>query len=575
MVCSVAHKIAPPPWDNEPYMEFFAKQMKAPVFVAQLLARFGIKDVEEARSFFLAPLEETLDPYLLPDVARLVQFLVENPSLRMVVHGDYDVDGVCGTAILYLGLKDLGYEVDWFLPNRFEEGYGVHKETVQKISRAGANMLITVDTGITAVEEIALANELGLKVAVLDHHQEGPERPKADFIVNPHLKESVYPNKFLCGAGVAYKVLCALYREKNMPEPVKFLEFLVLGTLADIMPVVGENRNFLRLGMRLITRSRFPGLQELFRVADLDLHFIGSQDILFKVTPLINAAGRMGDPALALRMLLSESRSEAEKLVLQMVQANQKRKELEQRVSQEAMEIMESTPQLLASPVIVLSSTGWHQGVIGIVAARLVERYLRPVCIISVDEQGEGRASARSVEGFNWHKALAGASDLLNKWGGHYFAAGFSIDASKIRDFFAKMVETAQAIGFIPPSGKTWKTDVKLPFNQIDFDTLQWLYRFEPFGPENEKPLFYSDGVSLGNECRIVGDNHLRLNLEQGGVQIPAIAFGMGEMANILLQKDATFAIAFQPSLNHFRGQKTLQLLIKAIDFTPGKEFDS
>ncbi len=545
-----------------------ASKMKSPQFVASMLNQVGINDLEEARQFFLPSLSHTIDPFLMKDMKAavdLVQGIVARNE-KVVIHGDYDVDGISGTALLYLGLKEIGVQnLDWFLPNRFIQGYGLCKETIKTFAERGFEWIITVDTGITAVEEIAYANSLGLKVIVMDHHQVGDALPKAEAILNPMQKDCPYPNKSLCGVGVAFKFLVA-YHGGNTQTVAHYLDLFTLGTLADMMLVTGENRIYLRHGLQIAIRGQRPGLKALFQAAKIERSVLRAQDVLFRATPMINAVGRLGDPSLAMELLISTSEKQARECVEKMGIANIERREIEAQLSRDAVKQVETSKILETDQIIVVASKGWHQGVVGIVAARLVEKYNKPAAVISIDEFGEGRASARSVEGFNWHKALGECQDLLPRWGGHYFAAGFNIDEKDIPDFRRRLNEIAKRISFEPEQVKSVKATQNITFTDLNEANMQWLQRFEPHGPGNVSPLFFSENVFVDGECRVVGEKHLKIRVRQEKRVLEGIAFGLGPWAEKLQEYEGPIKVTFHPIWNIFRNRKSLQLQITAIE---------
>jgi single-stranded-DNA-specific exonuclease len=491
---------------------------------------------------------------------------LRNRQSKIAIHGDYDVDGITGTALLSLALKQAGFEqIQTFIPSRFEQGYGLCLQTIEDFAQEGVEWIITVDTGITAVAEIKRAKELGMGVLVCDHHQEGPELPNADIILNPQCKACSYENTFLSGVGVAYKLMETLFSALGIQGMASYLDFFTLGTLADMMPVLGENRFLLKAGMKAFPHSQRPGIQALLTEARIQPDSLRSQDILFRVTPLINAAGRMGNPAKALDLLVSQTDKDAKICLQDLKKANEQRKKFENEIAQAAYAKVEASDFLKKASILVVGDENWHQGVIGIVAARLVERYEKPVAVLSI-ENGIGKASARSVAGFNWHKALEECQDLLDRWGGHAFAAGFSIEASNIDEFSARLQDISARIEYAPETEKVWQPDYVVPFKDLNHDSMNWLQRFEPFGPMNETPLFCLEDVSIGSECRIVGRSHLKIKLVHKGVALDAIAFGLGYLLEDLLSAKGNLTLVYIPLWNHFRGKKkTIQLQIKAI----------
>jgi single-stranded-DNA-specific exonuclease len=566
---SVAQTIADPQAFDETSRRELAEAIRSPLFIADLLLERGIRDKEKARAFFLATPEAEEAPAPLLGLQKAVQVLLaaRQEGQKVVVHGDYDVDGVTGTALLFLGLKDLGFQCGWFIPNRFEEGYGISLASLDKIRADGGQLVISVDTGIVAVEEIAYANAHGLQVIVTDHHQAGAELPQAVAILNPNQPGCPHPNKGLSGVGVAYTLLQELSRHLPGCDADRYLDLVALGSLADNVPVNGANRSLIRQGLRRIALTHLPGVKALFEKTGVSPEGLTTTELLFKVTPLLNAMGRMGSPEISLRLLLSENAAEADRHLQRMIEENGKRRALDQAITEEAIRRIDQDPSLAEAPCIVVGDSGWHEGVIGIVAARLVDRYARPAFVLALDAEGRGKGSGRTVTGFHLHKALSTVSGLFEKWGGHYYACGFSIKAGKMPEFRLAMEKlAAEFIGQAQGPGPVQPTTY-LPLHDLGEESMLWLRRFEPFGPLNEAPLFCADEVTLSAEPRIVGDKHLKFSVSgKDGTVFDAIAFNLGHLAEGLKSAKKLRRIAFHPEWNVFRGRKKIQLRVVALD---------
>ena len=560
-------------------IEEYSTQMKSPEWVAELLFQKDCKDTESARQFFKPQgrgIHDAMDMAGLPEfVEELATMDMDNT--KIAVHGDYDVDGITGTALMCSGLELAGFkQVQKFLPNRFLEGYGVTPNTIDKFHADGVNWIITVDTGITALEEIKYAKSLGMKVAVVDHHQQGDELPGADYILNPQQRACSYPNPFLCAAGVSYKLIEALWvrvhkdKAKGSPKlnPEQLLDLFTLGTLADMMPVGGENRTLLKKGLQILRNSPRPGIQALIQTAKIEAPELRSQDVLFRLTPMLNSSGRMGDPTLALDLLLATNEQDAALKIEKITKTNIERRAIEDEIWQKALVAKEEL-ELAEGPqeVLVLADKTWHQGVIGIVAAKLVEKFAVPVAVCAIDKEGTLKGSCRTPPGYNWHKALGGQSDLLGKWGGHACAAGFSLDVVNVSAFRTRLNTAAKELNRKVYNTEEIKTHVHISINKINPDTLKWLYWFEPFGNGNESPVFYDEGVLVGRECRVVGKKHLKIRVKKGNRQYDAIAFGMGHLADTLKGSKKKLKVAYIPSWNYFRNQKNIQLQIMGIEY--------
>jgi single-stranded-DNA-specific exonuclease len=564
--------IVKPASSEHPLRKRLSQDINGPEFVADMLLSRGIEEKEQAREFFLAQLGDSQslpDAHLLLGMEKAVAILIAAHASgeKVVVHGDYDVDGVTATALLYLGLKWCGFNVDWFLPNRFREGYGISFASVTKLHEEGARWIVSVDTGISAVAEVAKAKELGLGVIITDHHQASGELPPADAILNPNQPGCPYPNKGLSGVGVAFKLVNALALKLMGSTAERYLDLLALGSLADNVPLVGENRRLVKAGLKRLAASENIGLRALFDRMGVDRNRVSSGEILFKVTPMLNAMGRMGSPEVSLRLLLSESEEEAARFLDQMTTENNKRRKLDQGITEDAVRMVDADAALQASGCLVVASPEWHEGVIGIVAARLVERYHRPSFVIAVDAKtGLAKGSGRTVTGFNLHKALSGAAHLMEKWGGHYHACGFTIKAEHVDAFRALMNQAAaDHIADNDHAPKVTPT-VEIPLDLLNEENMLWLQRFEPYGPLNEHPLFYSEDVELLSTPKVVGDKHLKLTVGSVQASFDAIGFNLGYLRSYLMDRPRIARMAYYPEWNSFRGSRRIQLRVVAVE---------
>lgn len=561
-----APRIVPPlPPAEDAVRRALAKAINGPLFVADLLLLRGIRDTDTARAFFL-PEPPPLAAEEMFGLARAVEMLkgARDRGERVAVHGDYDVDGVTGTALLYLGLRDLGFDADWILPNRFDGGYGLTRRTLDQLKERGAQWVVSVDTGIAAVEETEYARSLGLRMILTDHHQAPPVLPAAEAILNPNQPGCPYANKGLSGCGVAYRLLEALCAALGHAAPERHLDLLALGSLADNVPVNGENRALVRAGLRRMASSANTGLRVLLERTGVDPAALTSSEILFRVTPLLNATGRMGSPETSLRLFLSGSEREAHEHVDRMQAENGRRRELDQANTAAAIAMVENG--MRDDACIVVHSGEWHEGVIGIVAARLVDRYRRPSFVLSVDENGMAKGSGRTVRGFNLHEALAARPELFEKWGGHAYACGFSIHRDRIPELREHLIERARSVFAAGPQEPEVAPALAVALEEITAEGLLWLRRFEPFGPRNEAPLFYAEGVALEGEPRTVGDKHLKFSVRAGGISLDAIGFNLGHLIKRVEDRKRLDKLVFYPEWNTFRGRRSIQLRVAALE---------
>lgn len=551
--------------DNQEIIDF-SHEIKSPVFIADMLWKLGIKEKEDARDFFQCPLDKTHNGMLMKNMSKAVEIISEalNNKESILVHGDYDLDGISGTALLYSALNDLHANISTFLPSRFEHGYGLNSESVKEFANQGVKVILMVDTGVSAVEEVELAHKYGMKVVILDHHIPSDELPKADALVDPWLDGDEYPEKNLAGVGVGYKFIEALMNEKGVGDSKKYIDFLVLGTLADMVPLTGDNRRYVRHGMKSLGHSVFPGIKILAKEIESHYSLIRSQDISFRIVPLLNAPGRLGSAEVALKMLISTSDAEALSTLEELKSLNKERRRVEQKISKQALEMVEHSERLSKAKVLVLKSSSWHLGVMGIVASKVVNAYNKPVIIFNLGEDGSVNCSARGVKGFDWHLALLSVEDLLDRWGGHSMAAGCSFPKKNIDEVERRLAEHADAIDFDLAKASQIVADYELPISKINLGLMDWLHRFQPYGVGNSEPAFYDGNVGLNGRCKIVGGTHLQLDIAIDQFHFSAIAFGMGHLREKILESKKSFGIVYYPMWNVFRGRKSIQLQVVA-----------
>jgi len=484
-----------------------ARRLNTSPLIAQLLYNRSITDLEEAQSFLNPQLKCLHDPQLLTGANEAAKIIAEKirQNKKIVIYGDYDVDGITGIAILWHLLTMVEANVSFYIPHRLEEGYGLNAEALEQLRHDGADTIITVDCGITAKDEARIARENGLTLIITDHHSFGPELPDAEVIVHPQLGES-YPNPHLCGVGVAFKLAWAIAKNLSNADRVKpeFREFLMnamglvaLGTIADIVPLTGENRILTRFGLTGLAESKLVGLKALFETARLTNTKINSEHVGYWLAPRLNAAGRMGHAQLAVELLTLTDENRAKEIALYLEEQNRNRQAIEKRIFNEACQQIEE--QNLASEArraIVLASPEWHAGVIGIVASRIIERYHRPTVMIALNN-GEGQGSARSIRHFELHKALADCSEHLIAYGGHAMAAGLRIKPENIESFTEAFVQRANQL----LSGKdmipTLRLDAEASLDELTEPVVRIVERMSPFGSGNPRPKFASADLEL------------------------------------------------------------------------------
>ncbi|MDX6413739.1 MAG: single-stranded-DNA-specific exonuclease, partial [Gaiellaceae bacterium] len=481
---------------------------------------------------------------------------------RICVHGDYDVDGICATVLALRILRELGAEVEWHLPSRFDEGYGVSGGTLERLAGEGCGLVLTVDCGITAVDEVRRARELGLDVIVTDHHRPGDDLPDCPIVAT---RPSDYPFPDLCGTGVVYKLGQALLGPDS--EVLRrHLDLVALATIADVVPLVGENRSLVIAGMRTLARTQKPGLQALLKAAHVDPAAVDAGKVGFRLGPRINAAGRLGHPRAALELLLTEDADEARRLADRLEELNRDRQAVEERIVRAAIAQVEEWPEeKRRRPAYVVWGEDWHEGVIGIVASRLVERYHRPVVLIAGGE-GLWKGSGRSIPSFDLHGALGACSRFLERFGGHRAAAGLSIDPESLEPFADAFA--VQAEGLLAPDDllPTTVVDAVLPRGaKLTLDLCEEIRQLAPFGLANPDVTLLAPGCELG-ELATVGDGkHLRFRVQRDGRDAGgAIAFGQGTKLD-RFRRMGRYDVAFRLQENHWNGTVSPQLVVRRV----------
>jgi single-stranded-DNA-specific exonuclease len=504
--------------------------------LASILIQRNITNFFEAKSFFRPALTSIHDPFLMNGMhqasIRVINAITNNE--KIYVYGDYDVDGTCSAALMYLFLKELGANVETYIPNRLTEGYGMSVQSIDYIKEQKTDLIISVDCGITAVEEIDHANSLGIDVIVCDHHQPKEELPKAYAILDPIKPGCNYPFKHLSGAGVAFKLASAVgdrIGKKNMA--LKYLDLVALAGAADIVPLVDENRILVKEGLDIINTNPRPGIVALIKSARMEPGNLTAGQIVFTIAPRVNAVGRLGDANRAVELFTTNDPKKAIELAQVLEDENTKRRTIDEATFSHAIDLVESSINIDEELGIVLHDNDWHPGVIGIVASRLVEKFHKPTVMLTTID-GVAKGSARSVTGFNIYEALQGCDDLLLQFGGHEAAAGLAVELDKLEEFrkrFNAILRTNMRESDILPE---IRIDAKLAFSEISPKFIRILDQFAPFGPGNMRPVFMSENVSLLYPPRIVGSNHLVTCFKQNGNDkvFDAIGFNLGAFAN-------------------------------------------
>jgi single-stranded-DNA-specific exonuclease len=539
---------------------------------ASVLVRRGYGDPDEARAFLEGALPGH-DPFALGDMREAVETIVAavEAGARICVHGDYDADGICATTLAVLLLRELcaerqsGADVDWHLPSRFEEGYGLNGQTLTRLAEEGFDLVLTVDCGITAVAEVEHARSLGLEVVVTDHHRPADAFPACPVVapLRPG-PAGEYPFSGLCGTGVVWKLAQALLGADH-PFCDRHLDLVALATVADVVPLLDENRGLALLGLRRLAQTRKPGLRALMRVAGVDPAAVDESSIGFRLAPRINASGRLCRPRAALELLLTEDDREATKLAEELEDLNRERQGVEERILRAAVEQIESWPEARRRRRgYVVAGEDWHEGVIGIVASRLVERYNRPVVLIA-GADGHWKGSGRSVSAFDLHGALAACSGHLVRFGGHRAAAGLTVEPERVETFAAAFAAHADAALAEDDLVSRTRIDAIVPGTKLGLDLCAELNRLAPFGLGNPGVTLLVDGCEIA-EASTVGDGkHLRFRVRQRGRDAgSAIAFGLGAQLD-RFRREQRYDVAFRLQENRWNGVVSLQLVVRRV----------
>lgn len=562
------------------------RALRVSPIVAQLLINRQIVDPKVAEKFLACPMSGLHEPELLPGVPEACDHIIAAIAAgkKICIYGDYDVDGVTGTAILQTCLKHIGSPaVDFHVPHRLDDGYGLNAETLRKLAAQGVQMIVTVDCGIASIAEAEVARELGIELIITDHHEPKATYPRADVLVHPRLivgengSTRRYPFEGLCGAGVAFKLAWALAKRhcggaKVTPQLREFLlDAIVLaamGTVADVVPLNDENRILVRHGLARMRTNPSQGLKSLMGFCKLDnKKTLAAMDIGFSLAPRINAAGRLGTARLAVELLTTLSAERAHWLAEFLERQNHERQLHERRIMTEARDMAATFQEASA---LVLASDAWHPGLLGIVASRLVDQFARPVLMIALRDGQYGQGSGRSVPGFNLHEALQECTADLVSHGGHAIAAGFRIVPDMIPAFRDRFLEIARGHFGKHPHAHRLLIDAEVPLSSLTINLLLTLEQMEPFGAANPSPLLLADRLKITGEPRKVGvgERHLSFRVNQGGKELRCIAFGMADRLDELMSQGGECCLAFTPRINEWQGFRNVEMEVR--DFQAG-----
>ncbi|HUE90428.1 MAG TPA: single-stranded-DNA-specific exonuclease RecJ [Vicinamibacterales bacterium] len=564
---------APLIWQPRPcddaQARMFAQELGISPVLARLLCIRGLGDLESASRFLRPSLEHLLDPLGLADMDRAVERLLRAIANgeRIAVHGDYDVDGITSTVILRRALELLGGQVTHFIPERLRDGYGLQPAALERLHAEGVHVVVSVDCGIRGAEAARRARELGLDLIITDHHEPDCDLPDAIAVVNPKRHDCTYADKDLAGVGVALKLVQALcLRAGKSSWLPAFVKIAAIGTLADVVPLVGENRVIAKLGLQMLSKGPHKvGLRALIDIAGLTGKQIDSYHIAFMMAPRLNAAGRMSTPDIATRLLLASDEAmgdEARGLAGQLEEENNRRRLEEQDIVAKARKIIETDPDVGARSILVVAAEGWHRGVIGIVASKIVDAFYRPTIILSI-EDGIAHGSCRSIPGFDMLAALESCAPMMLRFGGHKQAAGLQIEAARLREFRQAInVHGDERLGPDDLRPRLW-LDGPLAFSGISSQFAGELSTLAPFGPGNPKPVFETTGVQIVDGPRKLKERHLKMAFRQDRRVFRAIAWNAAEREALLTEKKDSVDLAFSLEENEFQGEKYLEMRVE------------
>jgi len=534
--------------------------------IMQILKNRGFDSAEKIEDFFAPTLDKLHDPFLIPDMEKAVGRLVRaaRNNEPVLIHGDYDTDGITATALLFNRLKGLGVNPHYFIPNRFEEGYGLSRNGIDHAARNGCRLVVAVDCGVTAEDEITYARTKGIEVIVCDHHLPQEKIPAAYAVLDPKLPASRYPFPELAGVGVAFKLVQALYLSLNRPveEIWEDLDLVALGSVVDVVPLVDENRCLVKYGIKKIKTSQKASFQALLEETKLQKDLF-SYHLGFILGPRINACGRLREARDAMELFLTEDNKTAVEIVRRLTADNQSRQEIEERIREQARELIERD-KLHKRRVIVAGHESWHEGVIGIVASRISEEYHRPAILLTGKDK-TAKGSGRSIAGFDIADALNACRNLLVKFGGHKMAAGLEIDRGKISEFRDKINEYAdrQAVEIFQ---KKKYYDIKLDLKDINDEVVRFLNFFEPTGTGNPVPVFLGENFEIVGTPRVVAGKHLKFSVRQDGLAMPAIAFHQAEQILKMAPGKARLDCLYSVNEDSYAGKKKVELKIKDME---------
>jgi single-stranded-DNA-specific exonuclease len=562
------------PAPDQNLVDTLKSELNAPSIIAKMLVQRGVDSPEKVKTFFNPRIEDLHDPFLMKDMDKAIERLQQAADQKegVLIYGDYDVDGTTSVALAYSFFKDKFEKIDFYIPDRYKEGYGISTDGIDYAKQNGLSLIIALDCGIRSIDKVEYASYLGVDFIICDHHLPGKNIPNAIAVLDPKRNDCEYPFKELAGCGIGLKLAQAYCQVNDIDqrEYLQYLDFATLSIASDIVPIVDENRVIAHYGLKIINEQPRLGIKKLIE-ASINKDELSIGDLVFYLGPRINAAGRMDDAKNAVRLLIAESEQTASEFADELQKHNSERKLVDQKITADFQEIVAKHPQLLERKTHVFFKEDWHKGVVGIAASRAIELYHRPTIILTKSGEGMLAGSARSVKGFDVHAALEKCSEFLEQFGGHMYAAGMLLREENLDDFRQAFEEVGE--GMLTEEMLTPKVfyDEEIDVNAVDYKLLGILQRMKPFGPSNMTPVFYAKGLKDNGTGKIIGktEEHIRLNLKRETDDLPAVGFGLASKLDDIKKADS-FEACFQVNENFFRGNRSIQLMLQDVRTTNG-----
>ena len=557
---------------SEDHISSIKKEFNTSEIIAKVLANRGIESLKSSHNFFNPSNDQLHDPFMMKNMDIAVDRISKNIQNQkpILIFGDYDVDGTTGASLLYLGLKDLNAIVEYYIPHREKEGYGLSAGGIDYAQSVGADLLITCDCGINAFQPVDYANEHGVDIIITDHHIPDKKLPNAYAVLNPKQKGCEYPFKGLCGCGVAFKLISALSEKSGIGQNVglNYLDLVALATSADMVPILDENRVLVHGGLDQLEESKSPGIHQLLVQTGLVGESLNVGKLVFGLAPKINAAGRMGDANRTVELLTTSDKTRAEELASVLVQENKRRQLIQEDIVNDAIRLVHSQVDLENNKVVIIGSKGWHLGVVGIVASRIKDEFSRPAIVIAFDKEGIGKGSARSIPHLDLYEALSYAAKFLEGYGGHPMAAGLTVREDKFENFKSLFLRNVNKILTNDDLIPAISIDGEMALTDINSRFMRFLEKLGPFGPGNMRPKFVSRNLSISGQPRLMGNGeHIRFIVSQNGRNYPAVGFKLSSHYEDLI-RGVPVDIAYVVEVNQWQGQSNIQLNVRDIQLS-------